>query len=88
MVSFFYMFFYVFILGIKVRLCEAWKFVGRGGTQSCEARFPSPHPAPLGTPLFCVVVGVNVLTGCGIRGCREGEAVPICWVVDNNKKDL
>ena len=82
------MFYYVFIFGIKVRLCEAWKFVGRGGTQSCEARFPSPHPAPLGTPLFCVVVGVNVLTGCGIRGCRGGEAVPICWVVDNNKKDL
>ena len=51
-------------------------------------RFPSPHPFPLATQLFGVVVGVNVLTGCGIRGCRGGEAVPLCWVVDNNKKDL
>ena len=32
-------------------------------------RFPSPHPFPLATQLFGVVVGVNALTGCGIRGC-------------------
>lgn len=35
----------------------------------------------LATPLFGVVVGVNVLTGCGIRGCRGGEAVPISQIV-------
>ena len=53
-----------------------------------KAVSPSRARPLLATPLFGVVVGVNVLTGCGIRGCREGEAVPICWVVDNNKKDL
>ena len=40
-----------------------------------EGRFPSPHPFPQATQLFGVVVGVNVLTGCGIRGC---------WLVDGN----
>lgn len=62
----------------------------REGEALIVAKAVSPSRALplLATPLFCVVVGVNVLTGCGIRGCREGEAVPICWVLDNNKKDL
>ena len=62
----------------------------REGEALIVAKAVSPSRALplLATPLFGVVVGVNVLTGCGIRGCREGEAVPICWVVDNNKKDL
>ena len=53
-----------------------------------KAVSPSRALPLLAPPLFGGVVGVNVLTGCGIRGCRGGEAVPICWVVDNNKKDL
>ena len=53
-----------------------------------KAVCPSRALPLLATSLFGVVVGVNVLTGCGIRGCREGKAVPICWMVDNNKKDL
>lgn len=53
-----------------------------------KAVCPSRALPLLATSLFGVVVGVNVLTGCGIRGCRGGETVPICWVVDNNKKDL
>lgn len=39
-----------------------------------KAVSPSRALPLLATPLFGVVVGVNVLTGCGIRGCREGEA--------------
>ena len=46
-----------------------------------KAVSPSRALPLLATPLFGVVVGVNVLTGCGIRGCRGGEAVPICWEV-------
>ena len=53
-----------------------------------KAVSPSRALPLLATPLFGVVVGVNVLTGCGMRGCRGGEAGSICWVVDNNKKDL
>ena len=53
-----------------------------------KAVSPSRALPLLATPLFCVVVGVNVLTGCGIRGCREGEAVPICWVVDGKAARL
>ena len=62
----------------------------REGEALIVAKAVSPSRALplLATPLFGVVVGVNVLTGCGIRGCRGGEAVSICWVVDNNKKDL
>ena len=59
-----------------------------GALGVAKAVSPSRAPPLLATPLFGVVVGVNVLTGCGIRGCRGGETVPICWVVDNNKKDL
>ena len=40
-------------------------------------RFPSPHPFPLATQLFGVVVGVNALTGCGIRGGWGWEVVSI-----------
>ena len=60
----------------------------REGEALIVAKAVSPSRALplLATPLFGVVVGVNVLTGCGIRGCREGEAVPICWIVDNNKR--
>lgn len=46
-----------------------------------KAVSPSRALPLLATPLFGVVVGVNVLTGCGIRGCRGGEAMPIYWVV-------
>lgn len=36
------------------------EFVGRGGTRSCEARFPSPHPTPPGTPLCYALECVNL----------------------------
>ena len=39
---------------------KAGKFVGRGGTRSCEARFPSPHPTPPGTPLCYALECVNL----------------------------
>ena len=43
----------------------------REGEALIVAKAVSPSRALplLATPLFCVVVGVNVLTGCGIRGC-------------------
>ena len=67
----------------KAVICEKGKH-----SELAKAVSPSRALPLLATPLFGVVVGVNVLTGCGIRGCRGGEAVSICWVVDNNKKDL
>ena len=39
---------------------KAGKFVGRGGTRSREARFPSPHPTPPGTPLCYALECVNL----------------------------
>ena len=39
---------------------KAGEFVGRGGTRSCEARFPSPHPTPPGTPLCYALECVNL----------------------------
>ena len=44
------------------RFCfeKAGKFVGRGGTRSCEARFPSPHPTPPDTPLCYALECVNL----------------------------
>ena len=35
-------------------------FGRRGGTRSCEARFPSPHPTPPGTPLCYALECVNL----------------------------
>ena len=34
---------------------KAGKFVGRGGTRSCEARFPSPHPTPSSPKTFALI---------------------------------
>ena len=47
----------------------------REGEALIVAKAVSPSRALplLATPLFCVVVGVNVLTGCGIRGVEEGR---------------
>lgn len=43
-------------------------------------RFHSPHPFPLAAQLFGVVVGVNALTGCGIRGCWGVRGcADFCW---------
>lgn len=55
----------------------------REGEALVVAKAVSPSRALplLATLLFCVVVGVNVLTGCRIRGCRGGEAVPISQIV-------
>ena len=39
---------------------KAGKFVGRGGTRSCEARFQCPHPTPPGTPLCYALECVNL----------------------------
>lgn len=39
---------------------KAGKFVGRGGTRSCEARFQCPHPTPPGTPLCYALGCVNL----------------------------
>ena len=47
----------------KGLLFEAWKVARRGGTHSCEGRFPSSRSSPLATQLFCVVVSGYVLTG-------------------------
>lgn len=38
-----------------------------------KAVSPSRALPLLATPLFCVVVGVNVLTGCGFGGVEEGR---------------
>ena len=82
------------IWGGLLFLDYSFHFLKVGNLREWEALIVAKAVSPsralplLATPLFCVVVGVNVLTGCGIRGCREGEAVPICWVLDNNKKDL
>ncbi len=36
----------------KGLLFEAWKVARRGGTHSCEGRFPSSRSSPLATQLF------------------------------------
>ena len=53
--------------------------VARRGKHSELAKAVSPSRALplLATPLFCVVVGVNVLTGCGIRGVEEGSCADL-----------
>ena len=42
-----------------------------------KAVSPSRALPLLATLLFCVVVDVNVLTGCGIRGCRGEGCVAL-----------
>ena len=80
------------IWGGLIFLDYSFHFLKVGNLREGEALIVAKAVSPsralplLATPLFGVVVGVNVLTGCGIRGCREGEAVPICWIVDNNKR--
>ena len=48
---------------------EMFDVVIQLGVGVAKAVSPSRALPLLATPLFCVVVGVNVLTGCGIRGC-------------------
>ena len=45
--------------------------MGRGGTRSCEARFPSPHPTPPGTPLCYALESVN-LSALSVCCCISG----------------
>ena len=68
-----------FFLLLQTAVNEDFSFQGdtlawaglREGEALGVAKAVSPSRALplLATPLFCVVVGVNVLTGCGIRGC-------------------
>ena len=65
--------FYIFYFGDKglafwkAVICEKGKH-----SELAKAVSPSRALPLLATPLFCVVVGVNVLTGGGIRGVEEG----------------
>ena len=63
------------IWGGLLFLDYSFHFLKVGNLREWEALIVAKAVSPsralplLATPLFCVVVGVNVLTGCGIRGC-------------------
>lgn len=58
----------------KAVICEK-------GKHSELRRLPFSRSSPPGHAAVLRCGGVNVLTGCRIRGCRGGEAVPISQIV-------
>ena len=65
------------------QVCEKGKH-----SELAKAVSPSRALPLLATQLFSVVVGVNALTGCGIRGCWGWEVVSLLVVVDGKEAHL
>ena len=73
-------FFIIFYFGDKGS--AFWKAViCEKGKHSELRRLPFSRSSPPGHAAVLRCDGVNVLTGCRIRRCRGGEAVPISQIV-------
>ena len=61
------------------------KFAGRGGTRSCEARFPSPHPTPPGTPLCYALEKVNLSAQPDATNIASYRHLPIHYSIPQRR---